>query len=97
MERLGCKKIKDGLLLNLKEKTQEFINKGNKAPSLAVVLVGEDGASQSYVATKCKMASELGFMHFDYRFDEDLKEQELLDLIDNLKEQELLDLIDTRL
>ncbi len=84
MERLGCKKIKDNLLADLKERTQKFVNKGNKAPSLAVVLVGDDGASQSYVATKCKMASLLGFVHFDYRFSEDFKEDELLELIDRL-------------
>ena len=84
MERLGCKIIKEKLLADLAKRTQEFVAKGNRAPSIAVILIGSNGASESYVATKCKMAAELGFVHFDYRFDEDYTQDELLSLIDRL-------------
>ena len=84
MKRLGCKKIQEKLEKELKEKTESFIMKGNRAPSLAVILVGSDPASETYVRNKHEACSRLGFLHFDYRFDEDVKEDDLLALIDEL-------------
>lgn len=84
MKRLGCKEIQEKLDKELKEKTESFIMKGNRAPSLAVILVGSDPASETYVRNKHEACSRLGFLHFDYRFDEDVKEDDLLALIDEL-------------
>ncbi len=84
MKRLGCKIIQGKLEKELKEKTESFIMKGNRAPSLAVILVGSDPASETYVRNKHEACSRLGFLHFDYRFDEDVKEDDLLALIDEL-------------
>ena len=84
MKRLGCKEIQEKLEKELKEKTESFIMKGNRAPSLAVILVGSDPASETYVRNKHEACSRLGFLHFDYRFDEDVKEDDLLALIDEL-------------
>ena len=84
MKRLGCKIIQEKLEKELKEKTESFIMKGNRAPSLAVILVGSDPASETYVRNKHEACSRLGFLHFDYRFDEDVKEDDLLALIDEL-------------
>ena len=41
-------------------KVENFIKEFSKVPTLAVVLVGEDPASQVYVSTKSKMAKEIG-------------------------------------
>ena len=84
MKRLGCKEIQEKIEKELKEKTESFIMKGNRAPSLAVILVGSDPASETYVRNKHEACSRLGFLHFDYRFDEDVKEDDLLALIDEL-------------
>ena len=84
MKRLGCKEIQEKLEKELKKKTESFIMKGNRAPSLAVILVGSDPASETYVRNKHEACSRLGFLHFDYRFDEDVKEDDLLALIDEL-------------
>ncbi len=53
-------------------------------PGLAVVLVGEDPASQVYVRNKGKQAQEAGFNSFQHNLDESIAENELLALIDQL-------------
>ncbi len=53
-------------------------------PGLAVVLVGEDPASQVYVKNKGKQTKEAGMASFEYRLTEDTQEQDLLDLIGRL-------------
>jgi len=53
-------------------------------PGLAVVLVGEDAASQVYVRNKGRQTKEAGMASFEYRLTEDTQEQELLDLIGRL-------------
>ncbi|NNE51010.1 MAG: bifunctional methylenetetrahydrofolate dehydrogenase/methenyltetrahydrofolate cyclohydrolase FolD [Sulfitobacter sp.] len=53
-------------------------------PGLAVVLVGEDPASQVYVRSKGKMTLEVGMNSFEHRLDADTAEADLLALIDQL-------------
>ena len=62
-------------------KVKDFKNKFNKTPTLAVVLVGEDPASQVYVNTKSKMAKEIGMDVEDHFFDTTVSEKNLLELI----------------
>ena len=51
---------------------------------MVAVIVGNDGASESYVASKEKQSKEVGFMSSVYRFPDTLTEQELLNTIDFL-------------
>ncbi|MFO8126276.1 bifunctional methylenetetrahydrofolate dehydrogenase/methenyltetrahydrofolate cyclohydrolase FolD, partial [Yoonia sp.] len=53
-------------------------------PGLAVVLVGEDPASQVYVRSKGKMTKEVGMASFEYKLDVDTSEADLLALIEKL-------------
>ena len=53
-------------------------------PGLAVVLVGEDPASQVYVRNKKKQTVEVGMISFDHQLDTNTPEADLLDLIDKL-------------
>jgi len=53
-------------------------------PGLAVVLVGEDPASQVYVRSKGKMTVEVGMASFEHRLDVDTSEADLLSLIEKL-------------
>jgi methylenetetrahydrofolate dehydrogenase (NADP+)/methenyltetrahydrofolate cyclohydrolase len=53
-------------------------------PGLAVVLVGEDSASQIYVRTKTRQTEEVGITSFAYRLPEDISEEDLLNLIRGL-------------
>lgn len=80
-------KIIDGKLIAEQIKTEiaaevkEMLDNGHDAPHLAAILVGEDGASQTYVANKEKSSHEVGFISTTYRFPETISEKELLDAI----------------
>ena len=58
--------------------------KSGVVPGLAVILVGEDPASQIYVRNKKKACEEVGFLSREYRLPENTSEEELLLLIDTL-------------
>lgn len=62
----------------------EMINTNKKPPHLVAVIVGEDPASQTYVAGKEKQAKAVGFTSSIYRLPEDVSEKKLLKTIDFL-------------
>ena len=82
------KQIAADLRLETKERVTDFQSKFNKVPTLAVVLVGEDPASQVYVNTKTKMAKEIGMDVEDHFLEKTVSEKELLSLIDQLNKNE---------
>lgn len=67
----------------LKEQVTQLTAKGVR-PGLAVVLVGEDPASKSYVTAKEKACEEIGIYSDDNRLPADTSEQDLLALVDKL-------------
>ena len=69
------------------------VEKLQKKPSLAVILVGDDPASQIYVNNKEKTARELGFVSKTYRLKENTSSNELKDLILNLNLDEDTDAV----
>ncbi|MEQ9892614.1 bifunctional methylenetetrahydrofolate dehydrogenase/methenyltetrahydrofolate cyclohydrolase FolD [Pectobacterium aroidearum] len=64
---------------------------GKRAPGLAVVLVGENPASQIYVASKRKVCEEVGFISRSYDLPATTTESELLTLIDQLNADQTID------
>ena len=76
--------------LHIREKILEDVQRLTASgckPGLAVVLVGDDPASVSYVTGKTKTALELGIQAFDYKLPEATTEEELLELIANLNKK----------
>ncbi len=55
-------------------------------PGLAVVLVGEDPASQVYVRNKAKQTVEVGMLSFEHRLSDDASEEEVLNLVEQLNQ-----------
>lgn len=82
--------IIDGKLISAEIKKElaaeviKLLDAGKRPPHLVAVIVGNDGASESYVASKEKQSKEVGFMSSVYRFPDTLTEQELLNTIDFL-------------
>lgn len=82
--------ILDGVLVSqaikdeLKLKVAQLINEGKKVPHLAAVLVGNNGASETYVGAKVKACSEIGFRSTLIRLEEDISEFRLLNVINDL-------------
>lgn len=72
-------------------KVQECVAKYGRAPHLAVILVGEDPASQSYVKSKGKDAEQCGFRSTTLRLPESTTEEELLSEIQRLNDDPEVD------
>jgi methylenetetrahydrofolate dehydrogenase (NADP+)/methenyltetrahydrofolate cyclohydrolase len=73
------------------EGVARFKTATGRAPGLAVVLVGEDPASQVYVRSKARQTVEAGMRSFDYRLSADIRQADLLALIDRLNQDEQVD------
>ena len=71
------------------DKKIKSIKRNNITPGLAVVLVGENSASQIYVRTKTKTFNKLGLFTKTYLLPFDSSEKGLLELIDDLNENNL--------
>lgn len=73
------------------KEVSELVKKGHKQPHLAAVLVGHDGGSETYVAFKIKDCEEVGFKSTLVRFEDDVREEELLKSINKLNNDPDLD------
>ncbi|SIN87784.1 methylenetetrahydrofolate dehydrogenase (NADP+) / methenyltetrahydrofolate cyclohydrolase [Sulfurivirga caldicuralii] len=75
----------------IRKTVDQLVAQGKRRPGLAVVLVGEDPASQVYVRNKKKACLEVGFADFSYELPADASEKEVLALIDQLNEHAEVD------
>jgi methylenetetrahydrofolate dehydrogenase (NADP+) / methenyltetrahydrofolate cyclohydrolase len=91
MQIIDGKKIASEIKKELAAKSAAIIDKGDRAPHLVAVLVGEDAASQTYVNSKEKDCKEVGFTSTIYRLDDDTPEAKLLDIIDFLNNDDEVD------
>ena len=88
---LDGKAIAADIRRDVKEKVSTMISAGKRAPGLAVVLVGENPASQVYVRNKQRSCEEVGFLSELHRLSGETSEPELLGLIDELNSREEID------
>ncbi|RJL50824.1 bifunctional methylenetetrahydrofolate dehydrogenase/methenyltetrahydrofolate cyclohydrolase FolD [Pectobacterium carotovorum] len=82
-----AQQVKDEVAARVTQRLAE----GKRAPGLAVVLVGENPASQIYVASKRKVCEEVGFISRSYDLPITTTESELLALIDQLNADQTID------
>jgi methylenetetrahydrofolate dehydrogenase (NADP+)/methenyltetrahydrofolate cyclohydrolase len=82
--RLDGKAIASQIREEIKAETAAFVAENNYAPGLAVVIVGEDPASQVYVRNKKKGCEEVGFYSEVYAMPESTTQAELNGLVDRL-------------
>lgn len=80
--KLVSQAVKD----RLKQQTEARISEGKKTPHLAAVLIGNNGASETYVASKVKSCSEVGFKSTLIRLSEDITEVQLINKLTELNE-----------
>jgi len=73
------------------ERVQQRLDKGLRAPGLAVVLVGEDPASEVYVKHKRKDCKEVGIISQAFDLPASASQGELLSLIDDLNQDDTVD------
>jgi len=91
MEVLDGKLASKAIREDLKNKISALKISGKKVPHLAAVLIGNNPASETYVASKVKNCNEIGITSTLKRFDESISEKELLQLINELNENDEID------
>ena len=85
------KAIAQSIRTSVKEKVTARTSQGKRAPGLAVILVGNDPASEVYVGSKRRACEEVGFVSRSYDLPETTSEQELLSLIEELNHDDAVD------
>jgi len=83
---LDGKKVAQEMRTEMKAEIRRLKTEHDLVPGLAVVLVGDNPASLSYVKGKQKAGDEVGIYSREYKFDADYSEEELLTLIGELNE-----------
>ena len=91
MQLLDGKIASQAIQLNLKEKTEALKNSGHRPPHLAAILIGTNGASETYVGAKVKTCADIGYESTLIRLPDTITEEELLSEIDRLNTHPTVD------
>lgn len=84
MELIDGKKVSAALKAEIAEEVARLRGEGKPEPHLAVILVGDDGGSQTYVANKVRSCHEVGFRSTKVEYPADVPQETLLAKIDEL-------------
>src|SRR5690606_22487953 len=90
-ELIDGKAIARALRAEVAAKIKERTDKGLRPPGLAVVLVGNDSASEIYVRNKRKACEDVGIRSYSYDLPESTPKQQLFELIDELNAKDDVD------
>ncbi|MDX1278615.1 bifunctional 5,10-methylenetetrahydrofolate dehydrogenase/5,10-methenyltetrahydrofolate cyclohydrolase [Oceanihabitans sediminis] len=91
MTILDGKKISNDIKDEITEQVKKMKAKGEKVPHLAAIIVGNDGASLTYVASKVRACERVGFESTMVRLSNTTSEIELLDKIEELNQDSNID------
>lgn len=85
------RKVASDIKTEIAGRVNELKKQGKKLPHLAIILVGDDGASTTYVDGKVKACKEVGFHYSLLRFADTISEERLLKHIDQINNDEDID------
>lgn len=91
MKLLDGKYVSEKVKIQIAEEAAEFLNKSGRKPHLVAILVGNDGGSETYVASKMKNCEKVGFKSSLYRYDNSVTEVELLAKIKEINQDDDVD------
>ncbi len=91
MTILDGKATADSIKMEIAEKVSAIIEKGGKKPHLAAILVGDDGASQTYVGHKERACKMVGFDSTVIKLSEDTSQQMLIEEISSINDNPDID------
>ncbi len=91
MQLIDGKKTSLEIQAQIAEQVENLKQNGQKIPHLAAVLVGNDGASQTYVHGKVQACERVGFKSTLIKLDENISEKELLQTVDTLNQDADID------
>src|SRR5205085_9726392 len=85
------RKVSGEIKAEISQKVSVRKNDGRKVPHLAIILVGDDGASQTYVDHKVRACKEVGFHYTMMRFADTISEDKLMKHIDQVNRDDDVD------
>lgn len=88
---LDGKKIAGDIKNEISDSVRELKEKGQRPPNLAIIIVGEDGASHTYVDGKIRACKSVGFDFTLMHFASTISEEKLIKHVENLNEDEDID------
>ena len=88
---LDGKKTSSDIKAEIAECVKEIVAKGLRPPHLAAVIVGDDGASLTYVGSKVRACKRVGFNSTLIKLPESISENELLEKVDELNNNDNID------
>ena len=88
---LDGKKTSNDIKDEIAQEVLDIIRKGGKKPHLAAILVGNNGASETYVNAKVKACEKVGFDSTLVRLPDDVSEEELITNIHQINENKFID------
>ena len=88
---LDGKRTSDQIKLEIRDEVHKMKLKGKRVPHLAAVLVGNDGASLTYVGSKVRSCDYVGFKSSLIKLNNDISEKKLLEEIKKLNDNPILD------
>jgi len=91
MKLLDGKHVSEELKKQITIEAAEMLEKTGRKPHLVAVLVGNDGGSETYVASKMRNCEKVGFKSTLIRYDETVTEAELLNKIKELNQDKSID------
>lgn len=91
MKLLDGKYVSEKIKIQIAEEAAEFLNKSGRKPHLVAILVGNDGGSETYVASKMKNCEKVGFKSSLHRYDNSVTEAELLAKIEEINQDDDVD------
>ena len=91
MKLIDGKAVAAQIKLEIAEEVKQILATGGKRPHLAAILVGHDGGSETYVASKVKTCEEVGFQSTLIRYENDITEAELLQKVCELNNDSDID------
>jgi methylenetetrahydrofolate dehydrogenase (NADP+) / methenyltetrahydrofolate cyclohydrolase len=91
MQLLNGNEVSKHIREQIKQEVSQLVAAGSKTPHLAAILVGNDGASQTYVAAKEKDCVEVGFNSTVLRFDASITEADLLNEVEKINQHADID------
>jgi len=91
MTILDGKKTSEEILEKLKGEISNMVSNCNRIPRLDIIMVGKDFASEKYVDMKEKKGKDLGIKTVVHRFENDVEEKEIIELINKLNNDSLVD------
>ena len=86
MQLLDGKFVSEKLKLQIAEEAAQILQKTGRKPHLVAILVGHDGGSETYIASKIKNCEKVGFDSTLYQYENDITESDLLKKIEEINQ-----------